>query len=67
VAQPILAQAPTTGPSSGADRRGKAPAQTVTPNEDEEDLDADEEESNDEAHVSMYLNTAMFRTPVRKC
>jgi hypothetical protein len=37
VAQPIPAQAPTVGPSSGVDRRGKAPAQTVTLDEDEED------------------------------
>jgi hypothetical protein len=61
VVLPIPAQTPAAGPSSGADHRGKAPAQTVTPN-------VDEEESNDEADVSMYLNTAMFRTQaVRKC
>jgi hypothetical protein len=40
----------------------------VTPDKDEEDLGADEEESDGEANVSMYLNTAMFRTQVvRKC
>jgi hypothetical protein len=62
VAQPIPAQAPTTGPLLGADRRGKAPAQTATHDEDEEDPGTDEEESADEADVSMYLNTTMFKT-----
>jgi hypothetical protein len=46
----------------GADRRGKAPAQTATHDEDEEDPGTDEEESADEADVSMYLNTTMFKT-----
>jgi hypothetical protein len=60
VAQPIPAQAPTAGPLLGADRRGKEPAQTAT--HDEEDPGTDEEESADEADVSMYLNTTMFKT-----
>jgi ribosomal protein L12E/L44/L45/RPP1/RPP2 len=62
VAHPIPPQAPTAaGASSDADRRGKAPVQTMTPNEDEE-------ESKEETDVDAFFNTAMFATqPVMKC
>jgi hypothetical protein len=52
VAHPIPPQAPAAaGISLGADRRGKAPVQIVTPDDDEEETDVD-----------AFFNTAMFST-----
>jgi hypothetical protein len=61
VPQPIPAQAAAAGVSSRGDRGGKGPLRVATP----PSLDA---ESDDEADVNVYLNTAMFMTQaVRKC
>jgi hypothetical protein len=61
VPQPIPTQGITAGASSRADHRGKGPLHIATPPA----LDA---ESDDEANVNVYLNTAMFMTQaVRKC
>jgi hypothetical protein len=61
VPQPILAQAVAAGASSRGDNRGKGHLPVATP----PSLDA---ESDDEADVNVYLNTAMFATQaVRKC
>jgi hypothetical protein len=61
VPQPIPAQAIAAGALSRHDRRGKGPLQIATPPESDV-------ESDDEADMNVYLNTAMFMThAVRKC
>jgi hypothetical protein len=61
VPQPIPAQAAIAGASLRGDRRGKGPLRIAIP-------PASDTESDDEADVIVYLNTAMFATQtVRKC
>jgi hypothetical protein len=61
VPQPVPAQAAAASASSRGDRRGKGPLRVVTP-------PSSDVESDDEANVNVYLNTAMFATQaVRKC
>jgi hypothetical protein len=62
VSQPITAQAAAAASaSSRGDRHGKGPLRIATPA-------PSYMESNDEADVNVYLNTAMFTTQVvRKC